>query len=79
MTAGRFDEARAVLEDAIAAVKGCDDVAGRFVLELAESGLMYADGHFATALEGVEAALRTGLVASDDTRATSRTNGAVTC
>ncbi len=69
MTAGRFDEARAVLEDAIAAVKGCDDVAGRFVLELAESGLMYADGHFATALEGVEAALRTGLVASDDTRA----------
>ncbi len=69
MTAGRLDEARAVLEEATVAVRGCDDVPGRFVLELAQSGLMYADGHFAAALELVETALRTGLVASDDTRA----------
>jgi DNA-binding CsgD family transcriptional regulator len=61
VTAGRFD-------DAVAAVRACHDVAGQFVLELAESGLAYADGRFAQALELVEAALRTGLGTGDDTR-----------
>jgi DNA-binding CsgD family transcriptional regulator len=68
VTAGRIDAARGVLGDAVAAVRACQDVAGQFVLELAESGLAYADGRFAAALDLVEAALRTGLDTTDDTR-----------
>ena len=68
MTAGRIEEARAVLAEARTAVYEGDDAAGRFVLELAESGLMYADGRFGPALDLVEAALRSGLGTSDDTR-----------
>ena len=68
VTAGRFDEARAMLEEVTLAVHGCDDVAARFALELAQSGLMYADGDFPAALPMVETALRTGLRTSDDTR-----------
>jgi DNA-binding CsgD family transcriptional regulator len=68
ITAGRLGAARAELGDAAAAVRECHDVAGRFVLELAESGLRYADGCFAQALELVEAALRTGLGTRDETR-----------
>jgi DNA-binding CsgD family transcriptional regulator len=67
-TAGRLEEARAVLVEARTAVQKCHDVAGQFVLELAESGLMYADGRFGLALELVEAALRSSLAVSDDTR-----------
>ncbi len=68
VTAGRRDDARAMLEEATVAVRTSDDVAGRFALELAESGLMYADGDFPGALQMVETALRTGLRTSDDTR-----------
>jgi DNA-binding CsgD family transcriptional regulator len=68
VTAGRCDEARAMLERVTSAVRGCDDIAARFALELAESGLMYADGDFPAALEMVETALRTGVRTSDDTR-----------
>jgi DNA-binding CsgD family transcriptional regulator len=68
VTAGRLDEARAVLGEARTAVQQSHDIPGQFVLELAESGLVYADGRFASALELVETALRTGLNASDDTR-----------
>ena len=68
VTAGRLDEARVELGDAAAAVRECQDEAGRFVLELAESGLDYADGRFGRALALVEAALRTGLGTRDDTR-----------
>jgi DNA-binding CsgD family transcriptional regulator len=68
VTAGRWDEARAMLEEVTLAVRTSDDVAGRFALELAQSGLMYADGDFPGALEMVETALRTGLHTSDDTR-----------
>ena len=57
----------------------CDDDAGRFVLELAESGLMYADGRFGPALELVEAALRSSLGTGDDTRRISPVSGVVTC
>jgi DNA-binding CsgD family transcriptional regulator len=67
-TAGRLEEARAILVEAKTAVQECHDVAGQFVLELAESGLMYADGRFGLALELVEAALRSSLAVSDDTR-----------
>jgi DNA-binding CsgD family transcriptional regulator len=68
MTAGRLDDARAALREATMAVEACHDVAGQFVLELAESGLAYADGRFGDALELVETALRTGLKVNDDTR-----------
>ncbi len=68
VTAGRRDDARAMLEEVTLAVQTSADVAGRFALELAESGLMYADGEFPGALEMVERALRTGLRTNDDTR-----------
>ena len=68
VTAGRRDDARAMLEEAAVAVRTSHDVAGRFALELAESGLMYAEGDFPGALQMVETALRTGLRTSDDTR-----------
>ena len=57
-----------MLEEVAAAVRMSNDIGGRFALELAESGLMYADGDFLGALEMVERALRTGLRTSDDTR-----------
>jgi DNA-binding CsgD family transcriptional regulator len=68
MTPGRYEEARAALDEARMAVQESHDVDGQFVLELAESGLAYADGRFGQALELVEASLRTSLKASDDTR-----------
>ena len=68
VTAGRCDDARAMLQAVTSAVRGSDDVAARFALELAESGLMYADGEFPAALEMVETALRTGVRTGDDTR-----------
>lgn len=68
VTAGRFEEARTGLDEAKLAVQQSHDVNGQFVLELAESALAYADGRFGQALELLEAALRTGLTARDDTR-----------
>ena len=68
VTAGRCDDARAMLEEVRTAVRTSGDVGAGFALELAESGLMYADGEFPGALEMVERALRSGLRTSDDTR-----------
>jgi DNA-binding CsgD family transcriptional regulator len=68
VTAGRRDDARAMFEEVTVAVQTSGDVAGRFALELAESGLLYADGEFPGALEMVERALRSGVRTSDDTR-----------
>lgn len=67
VTAGRVDEARAVLPEAREAVGRSGDACSQFVLELAESGLNYADGRFAQALELVERARRSGRVAADET------------
>jgi DNA-binding CsgD family transcriptional regulator len=67
-TAGRLDEARAMFEEATTAVEAMHDVAGRFALELVESGFAYTDGRFAHALGLAESALRTGLDADDETR-----------
>jgi DNA-binding CsgD family transcriptional regulator len=69
VTAGRTEEARVVFAEAMYAVQNHDQVGGKFVLELAQSGLTYVDGHFDLALELVEAALRTSLETTDDTRA----------
>jgi DNA-binding CsgD family transcriptional regulator len=65
VTAGRLDEARAVLPEAKKAAGRSGDACSQFVLELAESGLYYADGRFAQALEVVERAQRSGRVAAD--------------
>ncbi|HXL96483.1 MAG TPA: AAA family ATPase [Streptosporangiaceae bacterium] len=67
VTAGRPDE-DSVLEKAMKAVQDCHDIPGRFALEVAGAGLAYSDGRFGQALELVEAALRTGLDTSDETR-----------
>jgi DNA-binding CsgD family transcriptional regulator len=65
VTAGRLDEARAVLPEAKKAAGRSGDACSQFVLELAESGLYYADGRFAQALDLVERAQRSGRVAAD--------------
>jgi DNA-binding CsgD family transcriptional regulator len=69
VTAGRFDEARALLQEVTTAVNTSDDDAARFALQLAQSGLIYEDGDFSSALEMVGTALRTSVLTSDDTRA----------
>jgi DNA-binding CsgD family transcriptional regulator len=69
VTGGRIDDARALLAEASAAVQATDDIPGRFILELAESGLAYADGGFEQALELVAAALRSSAETGDETRA----------
>ena len=66
VTAGRLDEARAVLPEAKEAVDESGDACGHFVLELADSGLTYADGCFARALELVESAQRSGHTAAGE-------------
>jgi DNA-binding CsgD family transcriptional regulator/tetratricopeptide (TPR) repeat protein len=66
VTAGRVDEARAVGPEVREAVERSGDACSQFVLELAESGLHYADGRFAQALELVERARRSGRVAADE-------------
>ena len=66
VTAGRVDEARAVHPEVREAVERSGDACSQFVLELAESGLHYADGRFAQALELVESARRSGRVAADE-------------
>lgn len=67
VTSGRVDEARAVLpetKDVVAAIP--DHVCGQFVVELAESGLMYAEGRYLQALELAERARRSGRIAVDE-------------
>jgi hypothetical protein len=68
VTAGRIDEARAMLEDAEARVAASHDVRACFTLRLAESALEYADGRFGPARELVTAAYRDGIFAGDDQR-----------
>jgi DNA-binding CsgD family transcriptional regulator len=69
VTAGRFDEARPVREQARESVDENADVGGQFIFQLAESGLDYADGRFEHGLQLTETALRTSLLTSDETRA----------
>jgi DNA-binding CsgD family transcriptional regulator len=69
VVAGRTGEALAVRDEARAAVGQSGEAAGRFILELADSGLAYAEGRFGQALEMAEAGLRTSVDAGDETRA----------
>jgi len=68
VVAGRIEEARFERDAARAAVGRAGEAAGRFILELAESGLEYAEGRFGPALDMAEAGLRTSIDAGDDTR-----------
>jgi DNA-binding CsgD family transcriptional regulator len=72
VVAGRPDEARQVLPEARAAVDEVERPCGYFVLELAESGLRYADGRFTEALELVKSAARNGEVCALDTGLSSQ-------
>jgi DNA-binding CsgD family transcriptional regulator/tetratricopeptide (TPR) repeat protein len=68
VTAGRFEEARAVIDDARAALGSIDDARASFTLRTAQSAQEYADGRFEKSLELITAAHREGLFAGDDQR-----------
>ncbi|MDX6564986.1 MAG: hypothetical protein QOE10_648, partial [Gaiellales bacterium] len=69
VVAGRISEALAVRDETFVAVGNSGEAAGRFILELAESGLEYAESRFAEALVMAEAGLRTSADGGDETRA----------
>src|SRR3989442_12918092 len=68
VTAGRLDEARALLEEARATVESADDARATFTLRVAESALEYTDAQFGPAHELITAAYRDGIFAGDDQR-----------
>jgi DNA-binding CsgD family transcriptional regulator len=68
VTAGRINEARAVLEEARATVESADDARASFTLRVAESALEYTDDRFGPSLELITSAYREGIFAGDDQR-----------
>ncbi|MDX6596572.1 MAG: hypothetical protein QOE87_459 [Gaiellales bacterium] len=68
LTAGRIEEARAVLDETRTAVGSADDDRASFTLRVAESALAYADERFGAALEQITSAYRDGIFAGDDQR-----------
>jgi len=68
VTAGRVDDARAVLEETRATVESTEDARASFTLRIAESSLEYIDGRFGPALELIASADRNGFFAGDDQR-----------
>src|SRR3989441_2790029 len=68
VTAGRLDEARAVLDETRAAVESVDDARATFTLRVAESALEYANDRFGPSHELITAAYRDGIFAGDDQR-----------
>src|SRR5216684_4707925 len=68
VTAGRNQEARAVLEDARAALGSAEDARASFTLRVAESALEYTDDQFDLSLELITSAYRDGIFAGDDQR-----------
>jgi DNA-binding CsgD family transcriptional regulator/tetratricopeptide (TPR) repeat protein len=68
VTAGRIQEARAVLEDARAALGSAEDARASFTLRVAESALAYTDDQFDLSLELITSAYRDGIFAGDDQR-----------
>lgn len=68
VTAGRIEEARAVREDARAALGSVEDARASFTLRVAESALDYADDRFGPSLELITSAYRDGIFAGDDQR-----------
>jgi DNA-binding CsgD family transcriptional regulator len=68
VTAGRIDEARAVLGEARELTESADDARATFTLHVAESALEYADDDFGRSLELITSAYRDGIFAGDDQR-----------
>jgi DNA-binding CsgD family transcriptional regulator len=68
VTAGRLDEARAMLEETRAVVEAADDARATFTLRVAESALEYTDDCFGCSLELITSAYRDGIFAGDDQR-----------
>jgi DNA-binding CsgD family transcriptional regulator/tetratricopeptide (TPR) repeat protein len=68
VTAGRVNEARAMLEEARAAVGAADDARASFTLRVAESALDYTDDRFDPSLASITSAYRDGIFAGDDQR-----------
>ncbi|HEX6702467.1 MAG TPA: AAA family ATPase [Gaiellaceae bacterium] len=68
VTAGRVDEARAMLEETRAAVESVEDARAAFTLHVAESALEYTDDRFGPSLELITSAYRDGIFAGDDQR-----------
>jgi DNA-binding CsgD family transcriptional regulator len=68
VTAGRLEEARAVLEETRATVESADDARATFTLRVAESALEYTDDRFGPSHELITAAYRNGIFAGDDQR-----------
>jgi DNA-binding CsgD family transcriptional regulator len=68
VTAGRIEEARAVRDDARAALGSAEDARASFTLRVAESALDYADDQFGSSLELITSAYRDGIFAGDDQR-----------
>ena len=68
VTAGRLDEARAVLEETRAAVESVDDARATFTLRVAESALEYTDDRFGRSHQLITEAYRDGIFAGDDQR-----------
>ena len=68
VTAGRLDEARAMLEETRAAVESSDDVRATFTLRVAESALEYSDDRFDQSHALIIEAYRDGIFAGDDQR-----------
>jgi DNA-binding CsgD family transcriptional regulator len=68
VTAGRLDEARAVLDETRARVDAAADARATFTLHVAESALEYTDDRFGRSHELITAAYRDGIFAGDDQR-----------
>jgi DNA-binding NarL/FixJ family response regulator len=68
VTAGRLDEARAMLDEARAAVRAARDARSSFTLRVAESALEYTDDQFGPSFELITSAYRDGIFAGDDQR-----------
>jgi DNA-binding CsgD family transcriptional regulator/tetratricopeptide (TPR) repeat protein len=68
VTAGRVNEARAMLEETRAAVASADDARASFTLRVAESALDYTVDRFDPSLELITSAYRDGIFAGDDQR-----------
>src|SRR5205807_7763918 len=68
VTAGRLDEARAVLEETRATVESVDDARATFTLCVAASALESTDARFGASHELITEAYRDGIFAGDDQR-----------
>jgi DNA-binding CsgD family transcriptional regulator len=68
VTAGRLNEARAVLDETRATVESADDARATFTLRVAESALEYTDDRFGASHELITSAYRDGIFAGDDQR-----------